>query len=122
MASIQYAGFSESLKHYSIIFKALGHPARLAILEQLVEHNRIICKELELNISLSQSSLSGHLKVLLECGILGYEKIGNVTYYIINPLMLEGAKDCILNIINETNGQNHDYRKTFFKALPHEMN
>lgn len=120
MASIQRAGFSDAHNQNSQVFKALAHPARLAIIEQLVQNERIICKEIELEIPLSQSSVSGHLKILLESGILGYEKIDNVTYYVINPLMLEGASKIIQSTINETNRQDHDYQRTFFKVLPNE--
>lgn len=122
MASIQHFGFSEEQNRISLIFKALAYPARLAILEELIRDKKVMCKQIELEIPLSRSSVSGHLKILLESGILGYEKVENVTYYVINPLMLEGAKELLQSTIADTNSQNHDYRRTFFKILPHEMN
>lgn len=120
MASIQYAGFTDQQTQNSLIFKALAHPARLAILEELISKKKIMCKQIELEIPLSQSSVSGHLKILLESGVLGYEKVQNVTYYVINPMMLEGAKEILSFVINETGDQNHDYSRTFFKTLPAE--
>ncbi|XOV66754.1 MAG: ArsR/SmtB family transcription factor [Fluviicola sp.] len=122
MASIQHNGFSQSQNYLSQIFKALAHPARMAIIEKLLADEKVICKEFAYDFPLSQATISSHLKVLLESGVLGYEKIGNVTYYVINPMILESTKSWITETIDETQRQEHDYRGTYFKFLPMEVN
>jgi len=121
MAAIQYSGFPKSISETSLIFKALGHPARLMILDHLVKNKGIICKELFHEIPLAQASTSGHLKILFEAGIIGYEKIQNTNYYAINPLILENVKDVLSGVVEATFHQNYDYSATYFKTPSAEI-
>lgn len=50
--------------------KALAHPARVAILTTLAEKKECICGELVVNLPLSQSTVSQHLKALKEIGLI----------------------------------------------------
>ena len=50
--------------------KALGHPARIAILEVLARRNACVCGEIVEELPLAQSTVSQHLKVLKEAGII----------------------------------------------------
>jgi DNA-binding transcriptional ArsR family regulator len=120
MASIQRKGFTQSQNQLSLIFKALAHPARLAIIDSLIKNENIICKELCADIPLAQATVSEHLKILFDSGILGYDKVENVTYYRVNPLFIEDANKCLGNIVQQTYKTNYDYRSTFFKILPSE--
>jgi len=120
MASIKHNGFTTSQSQLALIFKALGHPARIAIVELLLQDQKMMCKELELSLPLSQATVSSHMKVLLENGILGYEKIHNHTYYIINPMVLDLVKKWLTEIVSTSFNKDHDYRSTFFKFLPAE--
>ena len=52
---------------------ALGHPARLAILRHLAQHEACCCREVVERIDLAQSTVSQHLKVLVEAGLVLYE-------------------------------------------------
>jgi len=121
MASIQHKGFNQSQSQLSLIFKALGHPARIAILELLAKEKRVMCKELVLSTPLSSSSISSHLKILFESGILGYEKEQNVTYYVINPLVLENAKKSLKLLSRQSLEFDYDYSRTYFKMLPEQF-
>lgn len=122
MASTQFAGFTRAQQHDSIIFKALAHPARIAIIDQLCERGKIICKEIELDLPLAQSSVSGHLKILLDSGILGYEKVGNVTYSVVNSVTLDELNSAVTNMIKRAQGHENDYRRTFFRAPSIKLN
>ncbi len=62
-------------------FKALGHPARIAIIEKLVLNDRFNCADLCKEIPLSQSTISYHLKELFENGIIGYRVERSSCYY-----------------------------------------
>ncbi len=64
--------------------KALGHPARVAILRFILQSNSCICGDIVEEIGLSQSTISQHLKVLKETGIIEGEINGPSTCYCIN--------------------------------------
>lgn len=52
---------------------ALGHPARLKILRRLAMRDACCCGEIVRDIDLAQSTVSQHLKVLVEVGLVRYE-------------------------------------------------
>jgi len=66
------------------LFKALGHPARIQIINVLLENENFNCTELGKKIPLAQSTISRHLKELYSQRILGYTAIGNSAFYYIN--------------------------------------
>lgn len=73
------------------IFKALGDENRLKILELLLEGEKCGSELLE-KISLGQSTLSHHLKMMCVSGIIKSNKKGTATYYSVNP---DGAKAAV---------------------------
>jgi DNA-binding transcriptional ArsR family regulator len=66
------------------IFKALAHPARIAIIEVLIRRNACICNDLVEELPLSQSTVSQHLRELKEVGIIKGEIEGTSICYCIN--------------------------------------
>ena len=54
----------------STLCKALGHPARVAILRHLLQVDRCICGEIVSIIPLAQSTVSQHLKQLKDAGLI----------------------------------------------------
>ena len=50
--------------------KALGHPARIAILQHLIKINSCICGDLVDEIGLAQPTISQHLKELKNAGLI----------------------------------------------------
>lgn len=118
MASIQRSGFSSEQNQFSNIFRALGHPARIMLIELLIQEKRINCKLLALEVPLSATTVNRHIRVLYECGILGYEKYLNQTFYVLNPLVFEHAGQ-YLSTKYQNNERNHiDYRKVHFHIDP----
>lgn len=70
-------------------FKALGHPARLVILENLRDGEKSV-QELQIAIGLDQSSVSQQLAVLRNRGIVEARREGTTAYYrICDPLLFE---------------------------------
>lgn len=63
------------------LFRALGHPARLAILEQLAAGRGACCGEIVDELPLAQSTVSQHLLVLKEAGFLVCEPRGRTCHY-----------------------------------------
>ena len=72
--------------------KALGHPARVQILRILVRKNTCICGEIVGELPLAQSTVSQHLKVLKDCGLIRGEVDGPRTCYCIEPRALRRLK------------------------------
>jgi ArsR family transcriptional regulator len=50
--------------------KALGHPARVAILRQLAEDGECVCGQIVSALPLAQATVSQHLKVLKDAGLV----------------------------------------------------
>lgn len=50
--------------------KALGHPARVAILEILAQRKECICGDITNELPLAQSTVSQHLKALKKAGVI----------------------------------------------------
>ncbi len=74
------------------ITKALGHPARIAILQHLIKVQGCICGDLVDVLPLSQSTVSQHLKELKKAGIIHGDIEGVKTCYCINPEVWQEVK------------------------------
>jgi ArsR family transcriptional regulator len=72
------------------IAKALGDPIRIQLVDVLRKHAGKVCVcELVPLFDLSQPTVSHHLKVLRDAGIVGSERRGLWAYYYVNPDSLE---------------------------------
>jgi ArsR family transcriptional regulator len=80
----------EQAERMGRIAKALGDPIRMQLVDVLCKHPGKICVcELVPLFDLSQPTISHHLKVLREAGIVGSERQGLWAYYYVNPEALE---------------------------------
>ncbi len=76
----------ERAERIGAIAKALGDPIRLQLVDVLRKHAGRVCVcELVPLFDLSQPTVSHHLKVLREAGIVGSERRGLWAYYYVNP-------------------------------------
>jgi len=66
------------------IAKALGHPARIAILKYIARQSTCICNDIVEELPLSQSTISQHLKALKQVGLIAGEIDGPRTCYCLN--------------------------------------
>jgi ArsR family transcriptional regulator, arsenate/arsenite/antimonite-responsive transcriptional repressor len=72
------------------VAKALGDPIRLQLVDVLRQHAGKVCVcELVPLFELSQPTVSHHLKVLREAGIVGSERRGLWAYYYVHPEAVE---------------------------------
>ena len=72
------------------VAKALGDPIRMQLVDVLRKHAGQVCVcELVPLFDLAQPTVSHHLKVLREAGIVGSERRGLWAYYYVNPDALE---------------------------------
>ncbi|MGZ5308877.1 MAG: ArsR/SmtB family transcription factor [Solirubrobacterales bacterium] len=75
------------------IAKALGDPVRMQLVDVLRKHAGKVCVcELVPLFELSQPTVSHHLKVLREAGIVGSERRGLWAYYYVNPEAMEEVR------------------------------
>ena len=65
--------------------KALSHPARIAILRILAQRQTCLCGEIVEGLPLAQSTVSQHLKILREAGLITGEIDGPRSCYCIEP-------------------------------------
>jgi DNA-binding transcriptional ArsR family regulator len=72
-----------TLKQRAAVFKALGHPARLAIVDRLAAGECCVCVLMEMAHlpNLSGPTVSQHLLVLKSAGVIGDEKRGKRVFY-----------------------------------------
>jgi ArsR family transcriptional regulator, arsenate/arsenite/antimonite-responsive transcriptional repressor len=82
--------YNESQLQFSDVCRALGHPARITIIEHLSHNNHLNCKDLCKIIKLSQSNVSRHCQILHECGIIGFELQANNCFFRLNPSRIDG--------------------------------
>ena len=68
----------------ALMFKALAHPARITIFKHLLEEDRCICGRIVEVLPLAQSTVSQHLKILKESGLVQGEVEGPKTCYCID--------------------------------------
>ncbi|MCB0761219.1 MAG: winged helix-turn-helix transcriptional regulator [Flavobacteriales bacterium] len=77
--------FTETQNELAQIAKALGHPARIAIIQHLVAANACINSDLVQELGLAQATISQHLRELKDAGIIQGTIEGTRVSYCINP-------------------------------------
>lgn len=76
------------------IFKALGHPARLAMVAALGDEERCVC-ELQEVVGSDMSTVSKHLAVLRTVGLVAAEKRGKQVFYSLKLPCALGFMSCV---------------------------
>lgn len=82
------------------IAKAMAHPSRLMMLEAMEEKERCVCELTEL-VGADQSTVSKHLAVLKQAGLVEDRKEGVMVYYRVKVCCLAGFWDCIEGVLAE---------------------
>jgi len=82
--------FDDDIYHFSLLCRALSHPARVVILKRLVNlhGDRAKVSELIVDLPISKQSLSDHLKILREMSIVNCETCHPYVYYSLNHELL----------------------------------
>jgi len=80
------------------MMKALAHPARIKIFTYLQTQNGCICRDIVEEVGLSQSTVSQHLKVMKESGLIKGEIEGASTCYCVDSDALNGLKEVFADI------------------------
>jgi len=82
----------EADEELAALAKAIGHPARIQILRILVRKTACVCGDIVDELPLAQSTVSQHLKVLKEAGLIRGEVDGPRVCYCIEPRALRRLK------------------------------
>lgn len=77
--------FTKEQNQLAQLLKALAHPARIAILQHIINSNACICGELVDELGLAQATISQHLKELKNAGLIQGTIEGASVCYCINP-------------------------------------
>ena len=81
---------SDEAQQLAHMFKALGHPVRLQIVDILSRFGGKVCVcDIESQFDLTQPTISHHLKALREAGVVDYEMRGLWAYYAVRPAQLQ---------------------------------
>jgi predicted transcriptional regulator len=78
--------FTEEQNMLATMLKALAHPARIAILQQIISSNACICGQLVDELGLAQATISQHLRELKNAGIIQGTIEGVTVCYCIEPV------------------------------------
>jgi len=103
-----------NLKSITKFLKALSGTARIRIICLLSSREDLCVCEIGEIIGLSQPTISSHLKILEEAGIIVYEKDGRWINYKMNPRMdrdLRGVLNCFLLSLENDKEINRDLGK-----------
>ena len=84
MSTNKKEAFGPQEQELAELAKALAHPARIAILKELAQRQSCICGEIVEVLPLAQSTVSQHLKELLQAGLIKGTVDGAKSCYCIN--------------------------------------
>lgn len=100
MGATKTTHFSDQQNELATLAKALGHPARIAIVEYLLSVNSCICGDIVNQLPLAQPTVSQHLKELKNAGIIKGEIEGNAICYCIDENTIEKLKAYFSQILD----------------------
>ena len=89
------AAFTQADVQVAAYAKALGHPARIAILRILLERQACICGDIVEELPLSQSTVSQHLKELKDAGLIKGDIEGKKICYCIDEQAWKQAQQLL---------------------------
>ncbi len=85
--------FTDEQNKLASLLKAMAHPARIAILQQILKANACICGDLAEELGLAQPTISQHLKELKTVGLIKGTIEGVSVCYCINPIVWNELKE-----------------------------
>lgn len=92
MRATKKSNYTSNQLEIAQLAKALGHPARVAIIEYLLKVNTCICGEIVDQLPLAQPTVSQHLKELKNAGLIKGSIEGNTICYCIDGDTMQKLK------------------------------
>ena len=98
MGATKTEHFTDRQNQLATLAKALGHPARIAILDYLLKVDTCICGDIVSELPLAQPTISQHLKELKNAGLIKGKIEGNTICYCIDETVLQTLQIYFTNI------------------------
>jgi len=90
----------EKYEKRAAIIKAMAHPARLIIVDELARGNRCV-KDLTAAVGSDMSTVSRHLSILKSAGIVGSNKEGLQVFYFLKTPCVMKFFDCVETVMRD---------------------
>lgn len=90
--------FTSQQNAIAALAKAIGHPARVAILELLISRDNCICNDIVDELPLAQATVSQHLKELKNAGIIKGTISGKSICYCIDTTHLQNLQNFLTHL------------------------
>ena len=101
MGVTKTASFTNQQNELAILAKALGHPARIAIIGYLLKVPHCICGDIVNELPLAQPTVSQHLKELKNAGLIKGNIEGTAICYCINPEIIQKIESHFSSITHQ---------------------
>lgn len=98
--------FTKAQNELAVIAKAIGHPARIAIIQFLIKSKTCVCGDIVDELPLSQSTVSQHLKELKNAGLIKGDIDGPTVCYCIDTKAWSKAQKLIGDLFESYEGPN----------------
>lgn len=98
MGATKTEHFTEKQNEIAILAKALGHPARIAIMDYLLKVDACICGDIVNELPLAQPTISQHLKELKNAGLIKGTIEGTSVCYCIDEKVLNKFQNYFIKI------------------------
>lgn len=103
MGATKVGLFTKQQNDIAAMAKAIAHPARIAILQQLLKTEACVCGYLVDELGLAQATISQHLKELKQVGIIQGTVEGTSICYCINPAAWNNCREVFSLFFKEIN-------------------
>lgn len=107
MGATKTERFTDKQNAIAALTKALGNPARIAIIEYLIKVNTCICGDIVNELPLAQPTVSQHLKKFKNAGLIKGEVEGNSICYCIDENAITKLQDYFGAIAAKLEKKNH---------------
>lgn len=101
MGATKSEHFTDNQNAIALLAKAIGHPARIAILEYLMKAENCICGDIVNELPLAQPTVSQHLKELKNAGLIKGNVEGNAICYCIDEEALIKLQSYFASILGK---------------------
>ena len=106
MGTTKTEHFTEQQNELATLTKAIGHPARIAIIQHLIKVNSCICGDIVNELPLSQPTVSQHLKELKNAGLIKGSLEGNTICYCLDEVGFAKIKNFFQIVDNYLENKN----------------
>ncbi|WP_130734161.1 helix-turn-helix transcriptional regulator [Flavobacterium sp. J27] len=93
--------FTKEQNDMAVLFKAMSHPARIAIIQYLLSVDSCICGDIVNELPLAQPTVSQHLKELKNANIIKGAIEGTAICYCLNKETFNGIETYFKEISNQ---------------------